>query len=352
VEGVPAFTQISAGSWHTCGLSEEGEAWCWGSGGATDHSGSPAPVPGGYKFSSIGSGRYHNCALTIDGTAYCWSGFETGSGFCGQAACSNTPTAVGPYSFTKLAVGELHTCALDMAGAAICWGFNWMGETGGSQRGQLELEPVVVSGGLVFSEIGANHGYTCALTSEGQLYCWGWGEVGQLGVPLANLPICSPGPENTNVYCSSSPLTAATSLTFKALSVGLTHACALSDQDRAFCWGDNGQGQLGDSVPGIEQYGIRFSPGPTTNGAWIAIEAGGATTCGINTVGDSYCWGLNFMGLLATNGSAEISTKPVPIAGGHSFSGLSAGAQHMCGLTTDGETYCWGDNSVFQMGSA
>jgi alpha-tubulin suppressor-like RCC1 family protein len=220
-----------------------------------------------------------------------------------------------------------------------------MGETGSNRLGQTERDPVQVPGGLVFTEISANHGYTCALTLEGVLYCWGWGEAGQLGVNLPDLPICQAGPAGTSVYCSAHPLAATTTLRFVRLSAGFTHACALSDDHRAYCWGDNGQGQLGD-----EYYGIRYAPSLTTDRTWSLVEAGGPTTCGTAAGGGTYCWGLNLSGLLGTGTKVEISTTPQLVAGGHTFTELSAGATHMCGLTAAGAAYCWGDNTVLQLG--
>jgi alpha-tubulin suppressor-like RCC1 family protein len=349
VPGVPPLTQISSGSFHTCGLTADGAAWCWGSRFGTGESGPggpAAPVPGGHQFVSIGTGRYHNCALTAEGTVYCWSSGVDPAPLCGLTDCSETPVAVGTRTFSELAVGVQHTCALDLSGAAWCWGLNWMGETGSTRLGQTERDPVQVPGGLAFAEISADHGYTCALTLEGELYCWGWGEAGQLGVNLADLPGCQPGPvAGLTVYCSAQPLPAATNLRFVGVSAGLLHACALSDQKRAICWGDNGQGQLGDGL-----FGTRYVPGSTTDRTWSLIEAGGPATCGTEIGGGTYCWGLNLSGLLGTGTTTEISTTPQLVAGGHTFTALSAGPAHICGLTPDGTAYCWGDNAAMQLG--
>lgn len=350
VPGVPALVQISAGSYHTCGLTAEGAAWCWGSrtGSGMAGAGTPAAVvPGGHRFVTIGAGRYHNCALTEEGAAYCWSSGVDPALLCGPTQCGQTPVAVGTRAFRSIAVGAQHTCALDPAGAAWCWGFNWLGETGSTRFGQTEMDPVPVPGGVAFAEISANHGYTCGLNLEGALYCWGWGEAGQLGMNLADLPVCSSGPVGTGVYCSAQPLAAATRLRLAGLSAGFTHACALSDGQRAICWGDNGQGQLGD-----QRFGTRYAPGPTTDGTWSVIEAGGPTTCGIAEGGGTYCWGLNQSGILGTGVNTEISTTPLQVAGGHSFTALSAGLTHMCGLTAAGGAYCWGDNTALQLGGS
>jgi alpha-tubulin suppressor-like RCC1 family protein len=342
VPGVPALVQLSAGSWHTCGLTAEGAAWCWGStrGSGEAGAGSPATlVPGGHQFVSIAAGRFHNCALTADGTAYCWSSGEPGGPNCGAAECTTTPVAVGTRRYRAITAGSQHTCALDLSGAAFCWGFNVYGETGSTRFRESQREPAAVPGGLHFASISADHLYTCALTLEGALYCWGDGLAGQLG---PEPPTCSGG--GTGGFCSAEPLAVATTSRFLALSAGFTHACALTAEQRAICWGDNGQGQLGDRAFGD------VTPRQATTETWAVIEAGGPTTCGTASEGGTYCWGLNLYGLHGSGSSAEISTTPQRVAGGHSFSALSAGGSHMCGLASDGAVYCWGDNTALQLG--
>ena len=75
---------------------------------------------------------------------------------------------------------------------------------------------------------------------------------------------------------------------------------------------------------------------------------GTAHTCGITTAGAAYCWGYNGEGELG-DGTNTTASSPVPVAGGLSFASLSAGAFHSCGMTGGG-LYCWGDNTVGQLG--
>lgn len=345
VPGAPAFMQISAGSYHTCGLTTDGTAWCWGGAtgpGGSSSGGRAAPVPGGHRFTQIGAGRYHNCALSTEGIVHCWTPGETGAGFCGPSDCGEVPEAVGARVFQALAVGAQHSCALDLEGGAWCWGFNWMGETGSTRFGQTERDPIPVSDSLVFADIDANHGYTCALTVQGELYCWGWGDVGQLAV--ADRPQCDTNLAGA-VHCSAKPILSSTADRFTGISAGPSHACALNDEQHAMCWGDNGQGQLGDSW-----FGVRFTPGPATDRSWSVIEPGLGITCGITNSGNTYCWGLNQNGQLGTGTALDLTPTPQQVAGDVTFTELSAGLGHVCALTTTGAAYCWGDNRALQLG--
>ncbi len=346
VSGLPALTQLEAGAWRSCGISTEGDAWCWGdvaSGGA----GSPAPalVPGGLRFVRIAVGRFHNCALTADSAAYCWAGRpdDVDGWTCGPTECGVQPVRVGTQQFRALTVESNHTCALDLSGAAFCWGFNYMGETGSDRYETFERDLVAVPGGLTFTAIESGRYFTCGLTTGGAVHCWGWGDGGQLG--RLEVPVCKSGPLVGLVeICSFNPLPVTAPSPLHGLTAGMMHACAIGESSRAICWGDNGQGQLGR-----RGFGSGTPAAMASDSTWSLLEAGGAT-CGIATSGGTYCWGGNAWGLLGTGTRVDVSATPLPVAGGHSFVALAAGYQHICALTSTGSAYCWGDNGMRQLG--
>jgi len=149
--GTLQFASVSAGSAHTCGLDLEGTAYCWGANyagqlgnGESRNSGgleTPTRVVTTERFSIIHAGEYHSCALTADGAAYCWGANELGplgstsSDVCGEAphsfTCATKPQPVSTQlRFVSLALGGAHTCGLTATGQAYCWGRNDRGQLG------------------------------------------------------------------------------------------------------------------------------------------------------------------------------------------------------------------------------
>ncbi|MDA3863959.1 MAG: hypothetical protein PF689_08865 [Deltaproteobacteria bacterium] len=83
---------------------------------------------------------------------------------------------------------------------------------------------------------------------------------------------------------------------------------------------------------------------------FIQISAGSAHNCVLTNTGEVYCWGFNSSGQLGDGTTTERFT-PTLVTGGHSFIEINAGISHRtCGLTSTGETYCWGKNEYGQLG--
>jgi alpha-tubulin suppressor-like RCC1 family protein len=163
VSGGLTFVALSVGYWHACGLTSGGAAYCWGDnadgqlGAATTEkcaglgtvvscSMVPLPVNGGLTFATLSAGSFHSCGVTTGDAGYCWGANADGQLGNGTTTATATPTAiVGGLTFAALsAVGRWHSCGLSAAGIAYCWGYNGLGQLGtGATSSAYEPVPVV-----------------------------------------------------------------------------------------------------------------------------------------------------------------------------------------------------------------
>ena len=240
VPGVPPFRALVAGGVHACGLTATGAAYCWGSdwygavgdgGGATSRPLTATPVAGGHNFAALSAGGWHTCGLTTEGKLYCWGFNYRGQLGDGSAVNRDIPVPVaGDLTFRSVNAGESHTCGITTAGRAYCWGDNYYGQLGdGSQ--EERRAPSAVAGGS-FASVKAGSTHSCGLSPDGAAYCWGGGWDGALGEGSRSV--------------RSSPVPVAGGLSFEVITVGLSHSCGLTTARIAYCWGWNRLGQLGD----------------------------------------------------------------------------------------------------------
>ncbi len=210
VAGGITFDAITAGRTHTCGITSEGAAYCWGSNqagklgiGTTRSTAQPALVSGGHDFLQLSAGGTHTCGLTSNHELYCWGQNDRGQlattdspNDCGQGGfpCSTRPIPIaGDLRFRLLTAGGEHTCGLTDAGAAYCWGASTEGQVGHGLVAD-QSRPQRVAGGLMFQALAAGERHTCGVALDGTTYCWGDNFAGQLGIGRAGLPISEPRP--------------------------------------------------------------------------------------------------------------------------------------------------------------
>jgi hypothetical protein len=233
-----------------CGIDLDDRALCWGPNafgrlgtGDTEPHDVPTPVVGDLAFGSVALGIGHGCGITTDGVAYCWGnnlsgalgiGNEPPPDECGDVACALSPLEVlGELSFVpaSITLADNLSCAIEEGTfAAYCWG---SGPVGDGTQGPAR-EPTPVSGGLAFTQLSANDGYVCGVTTGGEIYCWGTNESGQLG--------------NGTQAEALTPEPVDRSDDFVAVSAGPTYACALTARGSAYCWGRNDSHELGDGT--------------------------------------------------------------------------------------------------------
>lgn len=340
VAGGLTFTQISAGYFHTCALTEGGAVYCWGNGasgalgnGSTTSSSTPVAVDGGpLIFAAISAGSGYTCGVTNTGAGYCWGSGTDGKLGTGSTQQSTTPAPVADgHIFTAIAAGLRHTCGVTAGGSALCWGNGPDGELGnGSTTNRYVATPV--TGNLMFFAASGGVSHTCAIAMDGQAYCWGSGSAGRLGTG-----------SNAN---QNTPTPVAGTHRFSAIAAGSSHSCGIAEW-RAYCWGERAFGRLGDgSTSGSSTVPVAVQG----NLAFATVSTGAFHSCALTPAGAAYCWGVGASGQLG-HGSGANSPTPVAVAGGHIFAVLASGSDHTCGITIGGATYCWGSGFNGKLGN-
>jgi alpha-tubulin suppressor-like RCC1 family protein len=252
----------------------------------------------------------------------------------------STPAAMSSsLVFTSIEAGRGHSCGLTAAGTAYCWGANQNGELGNGFDGIASAPPVLVLGGHTWAVVRPGSSSTCGVTTSGSGYCWGKNGQGQLG--------------DGTTTGSLVPVSVTAGETWATIDPGGTYACGVTTSGAGLCWGNNFYGNLGNGSKHNSTNVEQTSRTQISGGhSWSKIEAtDGGYTCGITTAGAAYCWGTGSNGVLGNGSTTSAQQTPVAVSGGLSFASLSGSEHHICGLTASGAAHCWGVDSFGQLGS-
>ncbi|MDB4913260.1 MAG: hypothetical protein JWM95_904 [Gemmatimonadetes bacterium] len=254
----------------------------------------------------------------------------TSEGISGTATVNvsaATAAASVPVQLTAIATGDFHSCGLNASGAAYCWGLANLGD--GTQHDALT--PVAVSGGHIFASVGVSTTLSCGITTGSDLYCWGG------GAQLFSLP-------------ASVPTLVEVGITWANISVNTSHTCGVATDGTGYCVGANTGGRLGT---GQSQAALAASSTflPVAGGLhWKQIITGGNASCGVSTAGAVYCWG-SLTQFMNGPGAVASSASPVLLSSAVNFASLTPQLNGLlCGLSTAGDTYCFGITRGFSLG--
>jgi alpha-tubulin suppressor-like RCC1 family protein len=345
-----SVVDLGAGVAHTCAVLSNGTVRCWGykalellftdqlddvaADGTYDLI--PTEVPGLTDAVRVSGGDASSCAFTSASAIKCWG--WNGAGQLGTEDFADHPEPVEvafdstPVDF---AVGIAHGCAALANGNVVCWGLNEDGQLGNGVVNMPAFVPEhqTVALGAPAAQVRAGAGNTCAITTTGEIVCWGANGNGE----LTNATMMDSGVPNHSVLGEGAD----------DIAIGDGHLCGIEDST-LFCWGSNSEAELGIGPPGADV--------PTeTSVDGIApkqVALGQAHSCAIGADDLVSCWGRGDEGQLGDGsiGANINGNQPTVVPNLGTVVDLAVGYLHACVLTTEGQVLCWGWNNHGQLG--
>jgi alpha-tubulin suppressor-like RCC1 family protein len=361
-----------AGYSHTCAISLDDKAYCWGRnfyGQLGDNTTNNSSIPVAVKMDGVLNGktiklislaRDHTCAVASDDKAYCWGVDDLGQLGNNSTTNSSVPVAVNTTGLLSgktiksisVSAGGWHTCVLASNDQVYCWGYNSSGQLGNNSTTNSSVPVAVNTAGVLsgktIKSISSGSDSVCAVASDDLAYCWGDNGNGQLG--------------NNSTTDSSVPVAVNTAgvlsgKTIRSISSGSTHTCVLASDDRVYCWGRNSYGELGNNSTTDSSVPVAVNTAGVLSGKTIkAVSTSGYLhTCVVASDDQAYCWGRNGYGQLGNNSTIDSSIPvAVDITGllnGKTIRLISSGNDHTCVTTYDNKSYCWGYNGSGRLGN-
>ena len=331
-----------------------GKAWGYngfGNLGVGSLTGSPLPLsislPAGVTLRSISAGAFHSLAIGSNGKAYAWGRDDSGQlGNDAALAYKVSPVLVATPAgvhFTRVAAGGYHSLALGDNGRVYAWGQDANGALGNDAALANKPTPVPVAlpAGVHATAISAGFATSLAIGNNGVTYSWGYDAFGELGndTALANRP---------------TPVAVALPAGVRALRIVRRPLQPPPRRQRPYAtaggWDDFGQ--LGDG-PTLTSHPTPVTVATPAGVQFTRVSAGGRHSLAIGTDGKAYAWGSDLYGQLGND--AALANRPTPVAvalpAGVHPSILAGGGDHSVVLTPSGAVYAWGLDSDGQLGN-
>jgi len=295
-------------------------------------------VAWGANWKQASCGYYHVAAIKTDGTLWCW-GDNSSYGHLGDNTTTKRSSPVQTIAFgtnwKQVACGRLHTAAIKTDGTLWCWGFNYSGGLGDNTSTSRSSPVQTIAFGTNWKQVACgSYNTTVATKTDGTLWTWGSNGAGQLG-------------NNTIVPRSSPVQTIAFGTNWKQVAAGpqANYNCtvaAIKNDGTLWTWGNGGYGSLGDNTIVSKSSPVQTIAYGTN---WKQVSASADHIAAIKTDGTLWCWGSNGYGKFGDNTTASKSSPVQTIAYGTNWKQVSAGRTHTACVKTDGTLWCWGGNS-------
>jgi alpha-tubulin suppressor-like RCC1 family protein len=316
-----AVAELQSGDVHTCARLVNGEVWCWGGnshrelGDLAAETGRATRVPEVEHARRIATGEHFTCALSGESRVQCWGRNQSAQLGAGSVSASLGPTTVLDLrgAVADLAAGGDHACVLYESGGVACWGRNDFGQLGDGTRIDRRA-PIDVRGIPPARAIAAGEDHACAVAAGGAVYCWGRNHRAQLGRRTQSRdgdPARVRGLRDA-VAIASGPG---------------DHTCARTSGGKVFCWGRNGEGQVGNGANGDALFAQQLQ----NLGAVSAIAVGEDHSCALDIGGALWCWGKNRRGQLGDD-TTHARSLPRRVPRLSAVLAVAAGEDHTCVL--------------------
>lgn len=343
---VKALQSLSAKQDSTCIVTNAGVVKCWGSndfgqlgdGTTQAFKNTPVSVANLSGAKQVQMGYNHACAITQTGVVSCWGDNNNGQLGDGTQTQRLQATAVVGLSakVTQLALSYNSSCALLETGDIQCWGSNSQGELGVGKQitpiRSLSPQTLTLGSNLKAKRIVAGTYHFCAISQNDALFCWGANDVGQLGQ------------NDTATRYQATQVSLAGNV--QQVAAGFGHTCAAT-ATTVSCWGVNDFGQLGNNST------TSVTSPVTVVGLTTAIDnlaLGKDHSCAITTDNKTYCWGSRQAGQTAqTVDNTTVDKQPILVASLTGKRHLSAGDFHTCSIEDNSLVKCWGKNDLGQL---
>jgi alpha-tubulin suppressor-like RCC1 family protein len=342
---VKTFCKISTGNEHTLAIDKNGRLWSWGwnifgqlGTNNTINRVTPVSILGAVKtFCEISSGQFHSAAIDKNGRAWGWG--NNNSGELGDNSVSSrlTPVSVrgAVKTFCKISTGDLHTIAIDKNNNVWSWGNNQDGQLGDGTATRV-CTPVSVRGTVkTFCKISTGNNHTIVIDKNGRAWGWGLNNSGQLG----NL--------SYDDRCTPISVLGATKI-FCQIYGSDSHTVAIDNNGRAWAWGSNSFGEIGDNS--LTQ---RLTPVSVLGAVktFCKIGASQLVTNAIDKNGRAWSWGAGFFATLGDNQTATSRLTPVSVLGAtKTFCEISSGTGPILVIDKNGRVWAWGSNQYGKLG--
>lgn len=339
---------IDAGTNFSLAIKDDGSLWSWGANffgqlgngvngiGSTFNVTIPTQVGSSTNWEQISAGSYHSLAIKNDGTLWGWGSNNSNSlGIgTGNQIIINTPTQIGSdNNWQKISAGEYNNLAIKNDGTLWAWGSNAFGEVGNGTVNVIVSSPIQIGSETDWLSVHAGYNYSLAIKNDGTLWVWGI-TSGQFGNN-------SPG--------SSVPIQFGSDNDWASIAGGVNFILGIKNNGTLYGWGSNDFGQLGNGTNTSNLLPQQIG----SDNDWSKIYTGsffaGYTVMAIKNNGTLWGWGNNGNGQVGvTIPSTVLSPRQITTG---IWQSVSVGEAFTMGIQSDGSLLTWGWDGYGQLGN-